>query len=170
MSIEICTTDKPKTLRIGLIGPNWRDPVILKKFNSEAYNNAITKFNDYLNDYLKTTNLDKSNIILISNGSPWIDYITMQLYMDGGYAGIELYIPSDFNVKAHKFTNTHEGRTLNQIHEQFSKIMGFDSLNVIEHIYSSKIKKMIKRGYTQCSTLMNNNCDIFIEFKLDDFV
>jgi hypothetical protein len=137
------------------------------------------------NEYIKTHDLKKSDIILVSNGYPWIDHVPVSLFLKNEdntndvnnnepidkYAGIELCMPTEINHKTQTFLNTHEGRSLNTSHNKYKEISSIDSLNNLSRIVQAKKsnkKSIIKRGFTQANTLMVRNCDLVLVFGSEE--
>lgn len=129
-------------------------------------------------DFIKNKNFNKSDIILVGNGHPWISHLPIEMYMSETnnqdsekYSGLELYMCTGINIKSKIFMNTHEGRTLNIIHEKYKLFSNVDSLEQLTFISKEKItnkKIVIKRGFKQANTLMVRNCDYVLVFGLDE--
>ena len=144
----------------------------------------IIKFvNNVYNNFITQGKLLKSEIILISTGNPWIEHVPISLFLlneqnkdelDNKYAGLELCVPTCINYKTKKFLNTHEGRKLNEIHENYKLISNIDTLEELsKNIQPNKSNKtnkktFIKRGFKQAKTMMINNCDIILVFGFDN--
>ena len=156
-------------IKIGIVGITGIHPLDNKRLSLEHFNFVINTFEEYINK----NNIIKSDIILVSNGMTWINHIIVHLYLLGGYGGIELYIPTTFDFKFKHYENTHEGRTLNRLHNEFKEKTNIDGLEDLSRIFRSqsdkKIKQNVKRGYKQCNTLMITNCDHVLMFSYDDF-
>jgi len=133
------------------------------------------------NEYITRLDLKKSDIILVSNGYPWINHIPVSLFLSNSsnvkdgktsepydeYAGIELCMPTDLNPKTRQFLNTHEGRSLNESHTKYKEVSSIDSLDNLARILQAKKpnkKSIIKRGFKQANTLMVRNCDHVLVF------
>lgn len=128
-------------------------------------------------NFVKNNNFKNSDIILITNGYPWIDHLPVTLFLsneinkENEYMGIELCMPTDINRKTKLFLNTHEGRSLNNLHNKYKEIALIDSLDNLSKIVQEKKsnkKSIIKRGFKQAKTLMVRNCDYVIVFGLSD--
>lgn len=156
--------------------------------NSKIIEYVETVFNDFTNKY----NFKKSDIILVSNGYPWIDHVLVNLFLlnedknknksedinnnnnnnsNDEYVGIELCMPTEINHKTQNFLNTHEGRSLNELHNKYKEISGIDSLNNLSRIVQAKKsnkKSIIKRGFKQANTVMVRNCDYVLVFGLSE--
>ena len=153
-----------------------------KYFNNLKILEYVEKvYNDFINEY----NFKKSDIILISNGYPWIDHIPVNLFLTNEeqnksindkdineqYEGIELCMPTEINHKTQQFLNTHEGRSLNELHNKYKEMSAIDSLNNLSRIVQAKKsnkKSIIKRGFKQANTLMVRNCDYVLVFGLSE--
>jgi hypothetical protein len=142
------------------------------------------------NEFINKNNFKKSDIILVSNGYPWIDHIPVTLFLLNEnsintanntfenstdtkieeYKGIELCMPTEVNSKTCQFLNTHEGRSLNEMHNKYKEISSIDSLNNLSKIVKikkSNVKSLIKRGFKQANTMMVRNCDYVLVFGLE---
>ena len=133
------------------------------------------------NEFIEKHNFKRSDIILVSNGYPWISHVPVSLFLANGedikegrsedeYAGIELCMPTEVSPKTKLFLNTHEGRTLNETHTKYKEASLIDSLDNLARIVQaqkSNKKSIIKRGFKQANTLMVRNCDHVLVFGLD---
>ena len=151
--------------------------------NVKALEYVETIYNTFIEKY----KFLKSDIILVSNGYPWINHVPVSLFLansenfknmdlkDGGtdneYAGIELCMPTEVNPKTKLFLNTHEGRTLNITHNKYKEVSLIDSLDNLARIVQarkSNKKSIIKRGFKQANTMMVRNCDYILVFGISD--
>lgn len=156
-------------IRLAIIGTSGRSPNEKKLIDPSHFEFATESVISYIRDVL---GLDPFDIILVSGGSAWMDHVAINLYLGGGFGGLNLYLPSKFDPKQKKFVNTHEGRTLNQLHEQFTNKMNlinsFDDLTKItSRGPKHNIKIQIKRGFLQRNTLIAQNCDHLLAFTFD---
>ena len=81
-------------------------------------------------------------------------------------------MPTKINHKTQNFLNTHEGRSLNELHNKYKEISSIDSLNNLSRIVQAQKtnkKSIIKRGFKQANTLMVHNCNYVLVFGLSDF-
>jgi hypothetical protein len=132
------------------------------------------------NVFIEGRKFNKSDIILVSNGYPWINHVPVTLFLansekdvgiekEDEYAGIELCMPTEVNSKTKSFLNTHEGRTLNLTHGKYKEVSQIDSLDNLARIVQaqkSNKKSIIKRGFKQANTMMVRNCDHILVFGL----
>lgn len=138
------------------------------------------------NSFIEGHKFKKSDIILVSNGYPWINHVPVTLFLVNSekikdvslekedkeldeYAGIELCMPTEVNSKTKSFLNTHEGRTLNLTHGKYKEVSEIDSLDNLARIVQaqkSNKKSIIKRGFKQANTMMVRNCDHILVFGL----
>ena len=134
----------------------------------------LQKIKDIFNDFIEKNKFNKSEIILVSNGYPWINHVPVTLFLECEnntemFGGIELCMPTEFNPKETKFLNTHEGRVLNDLflkYKDISQIDGLDDMAKIIQTKKSNKKQIIKRGYKQANTMMVRNCDYVLFFGL----
>lgn len=154
-------------VRLSIIGTAGRSINEKKLLNLDRFEFATKIVLDYINNEL---GLDPFDVILVSGGSSWMDHVAVNLFLGGGFGGLHLYLPSEFNHKQKKFTNTHEGRTLNELHTDFTNsiniINSFDDLSkVITRGPKHGVKITIKRGFFQRNTLVAQNCDHLLAFS-----
>ena len=143
-----------------------------KYFNNTKILESIERI---YNDFIEKNNFKKSEITLVSNGYPWINHLPVTLFLKNeeneSYAGIELCIPTEINFKERHFLNTHEGRTLNELHKKYKECTTIDSLDDLSRIVQAKKpnkKSIIKRGYKQANTMMVRNCNYVLVFGLTE--
>lgn len=155
-----------KKIRLAIIGTAGRSVDEKKRLDLDKFEFATKCVLDYINDELE---LDPADVILVSGGSAWMDHVAINLFLGGGFGGLHLYLPSEFNHKQKKFNNTHEGRTLNELHTEFSfktKINSLEDLcKVVTRGPKYGIKIHIKRGFLQRNTLVAQNCDHLLAFS-----
>jgi hypothetical protein len=131
------------------------------------------------NEYIEKLNFKKSDIVLVSNGYPWINHLPISIFLNNEenveinekYSGIELCMPSDINNKTEQFVNTHEGRSLNNLHSKYKEKTLIDTLKDLSKISKEKEKQKnkkikIKRGFKQANTFMVRNCDCILVFGI----
>jgi|SRR5579872_589841 len=153
-------------IRLAVIGTSGRDPkdsVRLElKHLAWMKENVITYISNVINR-------PTQDIILVSGGSAWADHVAVQLFREGGFGGLELYLPSEFNTKSHIFKNTHEGRELNKIHQHCQDKTGLPIFEELTSVNSKKngVKIVIQRGFKPRNTLVARGCDHLIAFTFD---
>jgi hypothetical protein len=154
-------------VKIGII-----TPILIHDLPKYMSNTAVLKYVEQVyNEFIKKNSFKKSDIILVSNGYPWINHILVKQFLETDisdeYAGIELCMPTEINFKERKFLNTHEGRVLNDLFLKYKDISGIDGLDNLARIIEAKKpnkKQIVKRGYKQANTLMVRNCDYVLFF------
>ncbi|XWV25276.1 hypothetical protein QJ856_gp0494 [Tupanvirus deep ocean] len=153
-------------LRIGIIGTAGRKPQDYNILSVDHMKWMADNVKSYINHVLETTT---DNIILVSGGSAWADHVAVQLYLEGNFGGLELYLPTTFNTKTKKFENTHEGRTLNFLHGQCADKTKCDIFGELSQVVSSpNVKVVVKRGFFARNTLISQNCDHLIAFTFGE--
>jgi hypothetical protein len=158
-------------VKIGII-----TPILIHDLHKYINNIKILEDVEQIyNDFIEENHFKKSDIILVSNGYPWINHIPVSIFLKSdeleGYAGIELCMPTEINPKEHKFLNTHEGRVLNDLFLKYKDISGLDGLDNLARIVQARKpnkKQIIKRGYKQANTMMVRNCDYVLFFGLSE--
>jgi hypothetical protein len=144
---------------------------------SKYFDNSeiLTFVETVYNKFIENNKFNKLDIILVTNGYPFINHVPVKIYLQEGkdktYAGIELSMLTEINYKAKIFANTHEGRSLNKIHDKCKELTGIDSLEDLSQIVQERKKNqksIIKRGWTQGNTQMVRNCDYILVFGIGE--
>jgi len=149
-------------IRLAVVGTSGRKPQDLSRLSSKHMEWMAANVRSYISDVLCTTT-DK--ITLVSGGSSWADHVAIQLYLSDDFGGLELYLPTEFNLKRKQYKNTHEGRLLNILHKQCQEKTGIDIFTELLSATSRiKVKKHVKRGFLPRNTLIAKNCDHLIAF------
>ena len=152
-------------IRLAVVGVSGQDPLDKKKLCKEHMEYMIENVYCYIENVLHRK---PSDIILVSGGSAWADHIAVLLYLKGEFSGIELYLPSRFDPKQKKYINTHEGRTLNQLHTECQEKTGLNVFEDLTKTVSRKaVKVTIKRRFLARNTLIAKNCDHLIAFTFN---
>ena len=152
-------------LRLAIIGSSGNQINDMLKLNKEHMKQTINHVLDYIENTLKKNTFE---IILVSGGSAWIDHIAIQLFLTDKFAGLQLYLPTKFDVIKEHYVNTHEGRKLNELHNIFSKKIEIDSLSELTKAILKTKNIEIKRGFLQRNNLIAKNCDYLIAFTFED--
>lgn len=154
-------------IRLGVIGTACRDLPEQKRITKDHFDWMIDTVEIYIEQVLETT---PDNIILVSGGSAWADHVAVKLYLTGRFAGLHLYLPSEFNHKTKLYKNTHEGRRLNELHQICSATTGYDTLNEIflATYGKDKAKVTVQRGFGPRNTLIAKGSDHLIAFTFND--
>ena len=155
-------------IKLAIIGTSGRDDDDLSKLDYYHLQWMANKVESYIKDVLHT---EPSNIILISGGSAWADHVAVQLYLDKEkkFAGLELYLPSKFDLKYNHYVNTHEGRLLNKLHKQCQEKTDIDVLLELGKVlHRPGVKVVIKRGFPSRNTLIAKNCDYLLAFSFGE--
>ena len=149
-------------IKLGIVGTAGRNPIDKKTLGISHMKWMAENVQCYVEHVICAT---PSNVILVSGGSAWADHIAVQLYLTGEFAGLELYLPSKFDIKQKKYVNTHEGRTLNALHLECKNKTGMDIFEELTRAVSKKATKVtIQRGFLPRNTLIAKNCDHLIAF------
>lgn len=154
-------------IKLAIIGIAGRNDEHLSKLKSEHLIWMADNVEFYIKEVLKT---EPCNIILVSGGSAWADHVAVQLYLDKekNFGGLELYLPSKFDLKYNHYVNTHEGRLLNKLHKQCQEKTGIDVLLELGKVlHRPGVKVVIQRGFFPRNTLIAKNCDHLLAFTFD---
>lgn len=158
-------------VKIGII-----TPILIHELDKYLNNTKVLEYVEKVyNEFIEKNKLKKSEIILVSNGYPWINHVPVSIFLKNedseGYAGIELCMPTEVNSKQKEFLNTHEGRVLNVLFRKYKEITNIDGLENLSRIVQarkSNKKSIIKRGYKQANTMMVRNCDYVLVFGFSE--
>lgn len=143
---------------LAIIGSNENE-----KYKIEHLEYIKTKIIEYIQNNIGNT----TNIILLAGGSIWCDHVVAQLYLDYKFAGIQLYLPTEFNTKKKYYSKTYEGRVFNILHKEFREKTGIDSLYTLSRVIPDA-DITIGKGFLKRSILIVKNCDHLILFTFDD--
>ena len=138
--------DTAPLFKLAIVGVSGRNPIDKKRLEAKHMAWMLANSTDYIKNVLQ---LDPANIILVSGGSAWADHIAVQLYLTMEFAGLELYLPSVFDVKHKRYVNTHEGRALNTYHAECAEKTNIDCFTDLQRAIhgKNKAKVTVKRGF-----------------------
>lgn len=155
-------------IKVAIIGTSGRNPMDSMRLTADHMKWMAENVLCYIEHVIKTTT---DNIILISGGSAWADHVAVQLYLSHNFAGLELYLPTDFDVENKKYANTYEGTMLNLLHSQCKEKINIDVLNELaEAIPKRTTTVVIKRGFLQRNSLVSKKCDHLICFVFSHII
>ena len=111
---------------------------------------------------------DKSKITLISGGSAWADHIAVILFLNGECGNLKLHFPCEWNNNEFsdaKVVNWiyNPGGTLNYYHNNFSNIMGYNTLTDISNALNKGAIYTISKGFHARNSLIAES-DYLIAF------
>jgi hypothetical protein len=106
--------------------------------------------------------LETHNVALVSGGSSQIDHVAVQLWLENPsiWSGLKLYLPCEWDSTNHQFVEDKKswgnpGRTLNNIHQQFSYVIGVNTLTQIEMArQAGAILDTSRKGFHSRNTLV----------------
>jgi hypothetical protein len=120
------------------------------------------------------TKMSNNQIVLVSGGSSWADHVAVVLFLEDAatdpFGGLTLFLPTPFKSGAfldtgHRDWQSNPGRTLNNYHTAFGKIIKRDTLKDIrcaEALGASLICSA--RGFHARNTQIAQNCDRLFAF------
>jgi hypothetical protein len=139
-----------------------RDPFIV-------YTNTVKKVDTLL------TEIDPEwSFTLVSGGAALCDHITVTLFnMHREQANLELYLPCEFYKHLSRFEDNgkyqwtaNPGKTANNYHVRFRKMVGIDSLGELATVVSDpRCKVDISDGFHERTRKVAANCDVIIGFS-----
>lgn len=149
-------------IRLAVIGTSGKVPQDAQRLDIKHMIWMADMVKTYITEVLK---MDNSNVILVSGGSAWSDHVAVRLFLEGGFGGLELYLPARFNVKNKKYINSFYGRTLNQLHAKCQEKTGMDVFTDLARVNSKKdVRITLGTSFTARNTLIARNCDHMIAF------
>jgi len=162
------TSDNSPTIqlvRLAIIGTNGHDYHESLKLETKHMEWIAIMVKNYITNTLSKTT---DQIILVSGGDAWVEHVAVQLYREGGFGGLNLYLPSEFNTKLHQYKNTHEGRSLNKLHAYCQEKTGAPIFEELTSVNSKKtgVRITIQRGWKPRNTLIARGCDHLLAFTL----
>lgn len=153
-------------MRLAIIGCAGRNTNQLNKLSASTMQYMYDNVMLYISCVLE---LLPENIILVSGGSAWSDHVAIQLYLQEKFAGLELYIPANFDTNNKKFEDSYEGKILNSLHESFAKKINYDVFQELYDVINDpNVKVIFKKGFFQRNTLISQNNDCLLAFTFDE--
>ena len=153
-------------IRLAVIGTSGRVPQDAQRLDINHMKWMADMVKTYITEVLK---VDNDKVILVSGGSAWADHVAVRLYLEGGFGGLELYLPARFNVKNKKYINSFYGRTLNELHTKCQEKTGIDVFTDLARVNSKKsVKITLGTSFTARNTLIARNCDHLIAFTFKE--
>lgn len=106
---------------------------------------------------------------LISGGSIWCDHLAVTLYLTGKISELTLHLPDSWSFETKTFAGvTSSGRTLNKLHEQFSKSLGWNTLDDIDQALRKGARYTVSGHFFDRNTLIAQNCDVLYAIVIKD--
>jgi uncharacterized protein YneR len=182
-----------KKIKIGIIGTAGRDEESLSLLNKNLFNSVVT----FIRKFQEECNLKTENITLISGGSSWMDHIVIKLFLiylniDHSYEYLDLYLPCEIHDKdtvskdcikcveernyCHFKDNDKKwyinpGRSLNNLHSNFSKKMSVDTLQEIVYVSNlDKVNVNIESSMNKRNDKIAENSDLLLAFTFGDII
>jgi hypothetical protein len=149
-------------IKLAVIGTSGRYDLDSKKLSHKHIIWMMDNIKIYIEEVLNTT---CNNVILVSGGSAWADHVAICLYNENNFNGLELYLPTDFNLETKKYCNTHCGCILNDLHAKFTQKTNMNSLKQIANIHKNpNVKINILKGFFSRNTAIAKSCDHLVAF------
>ncbi len=116
----------------------------MKLVSKEKYLKAVDK----VEKMIDSLNINKKLITLVSGGAALSDHVAVTLYLRGGYGGIELYFPCQWDYKKKKYIDNgkhawkaNPGKTMNYYHGEFNSYTHQKSLLELNQIVKLALKQ-----------------------------
>jgi hypothetical protein len=143
-----------KNIHVGIIGTAGRKEDAYK-MNKMVFERMIVRVKQAINDIYERESPDL--ITLVSGGAPWADHVAIRLFLNESILktklDLKIYSPCMFDPTKNTFCDNgtfnyinNPGRMLNQLHADFSRKIGSNSLVEISKIYS-KIDSSAAHGF-----------------------
>ena len=153
-------------IKLAIIGTSGRYHLDEKKLSNEHMEWMVDNVLCYIESVLCDI---PENVILVSGGSAWADHAAVQLYLRGTFAGLELYLPTNFDLENNCYVNTRQGKLLNLLHTKCKNKIGIDVFSELACvIQDSNCKIFIKNGFFSRNSLIAKESDHLIAFTFYD--
>jgi hypothetical protein len=152
--------------KLAIIGTSGRTDLDFNKLDEAHLNWAKSNVYSYIKTNMKTK---PSKVTLISGGSSWIDHVAVQLFLTGEFAGLELYLPADFDFPLKKYDkSSYEGRRLNELHQKFSSKVGSNTLEELHQaLFNPKTTMDVGDDFFIRNTKIAINSDHLLAFTFN---
>lgn len=151
-------------IRLAVIGVSGRNKMDFNLLSKEMFGYMMDNVEAYIKYHLETSN-DK--IILVSGGSAWADHSVVKLFLEKNFAGLELFLPTEFTNG--KFKDSHQGSILNNLHKHFSEQIEENSLDqILDCILDPNCKVSVHNGFFKRNTLIAEESDHVIAFTFNE--
>lgn len=111
----------------------------------------------------------KSEAHVISGGSIWCDHIAVTLFLKGYISKLTLHLPDHWSFENRAFAEkTFAGKTLNKLHQQFSKILGRDTLHEIDDALKRGAHFTTSTGFFERNTSIARNSNVLYAIVMEN--
>lgn len=154
--------DKKKKVKVAIIGTAGRDEHA-PQLTAKLYH----KMKELCDGIIcMIFELDPNNVVLISGGAAWSDHIAVDLFNEGRYPSLTLYLPApwDFDKRRYKETNSACARVANRYHDGFSQATDRKTLREIDQAIMHSAIAIDYDGFVERNTVIANECQYLIAF------
>jgi len=142
LAVERRNFQAMESIQLGIIGTAGRQ--------DDAARLSETLYLEMLDKALKTImDLYKrgyQTVGLVSGGAAWADHCAVTLFLQGRIGGLKLCLPAPFDLQYAR--GSKDGAVANRYHNQFTEVVGFDSLAEIEKaIHMPGCSVLLGRGF-----------------------
>lgn len=124
------------------------------------------------NDTSKSKNKSNQSICLVSGGAAWADHVAVVLFLSGKVDRLYLCLPCVFDGRKTRFVDTgnsnwvtNPGGRANQLHREFSRVSGVDSLgDIAKALKTPGCTCSVSRGFLQRNSVIASTADSMIAF------
>lgn len=105
----------------------------------------------------------------VSGGAAFADHLAVRAYLEGAVSKLVLYMPAKFGMSESAYipnpaVQFNPGKTSNDYHRRFSKIMKIDSLKEISKALQSGAACFVHEGFHTRNLEVADNCDFLVAY------
>jgi hypothetical protein len=105
----------------------------------------------------------------VSGGAAFADHLAVRAYLEGKVSNLVLYMPAKFSMSDRAYLPNPQiqfnpGKTSNDYHRRFSKIMKIDSLKQISKALECGASQFVHEGFHTRNIEVATNCDYLVAY------
>lgn len=124
---EVKEVKDEQVLTIAVIGSAGRGNDA-RKFCHGLFEHMVKRVWREIERVSQTIKPPRKTIRLVSGGAAWGDHVAVALFLDGKVDQLHLHLPCEFFGYWKKFSGGSVSRRVNQLHDEFTRVSGVDSL------------------------------------------
>ncbi len=147
-------------MRVAVIGSAGRRDDA-ERVTRELYDNM---FNDF------ASRVEKWQVdTAVSGGAAFADHLAVRAFLEGVVKNLVLYLPSKFSMSQRAYHPNPEvqfnpGKTSNDYHRSFSKVVKIDSLKQISQAIERGASHFVFEGFHRRNIEVATNCDFMVAY------
>jgi hypothetical protein len=146
-------------INIGVIGTAGRG-----EDKSKMSRKLYMRMCNYVIHYINKLQLKPKEIQLVSGGAAWADHVAVSLRLAKKANQLLLHLPSQIKLEPAAFYGCCDANTANYYHQQFSKVMGGNTLDGIARAIKEGAKVQVTEGFKPRNLQVAADSDILIAF------